>query len=943
MKKRLFVLSIITFLIIPLWPNTGEKELINLYLDVVEEAVIAFEPLWRDDSKRIPNSGFFDVRLYDDWTPSYPGYAGIVTIPLNGLVDFCYAVLLTETEKPFFTRKKIPRSTLLDHAIKSIRWCCLTSVYVKNPYPYIYKDTAPQFLEAQYWRREFGYRADEVGFLTLAAAILWDKLDEETKQLVEEVMIGVAPKERLVRTWEPPQGGNHDQVKQDMSSTIGAAFLFPWRPDQKMYWDIVAQNGIDLVSTVHDFARKVVVEGQPLQDLARGWNLYPDYTSDHHGWAQMWYGSDMIFEGYFYVDIFSHIFGRPMPETFTYPGNGFEGILERMKVLCLPEGEPVSVHGMEYDSYYGSGLLAYVYGSLLKKDAVASALEERAARLLKRHSRALPIYDYHRNNHAKAALAYLAHKYGGNRAEPLAFPEAWQALAGTFHHPWWQNIFHRDRRKVSSFSWGTISSSGEHFGGDGSGVCGYVVPARLDKMEPEPLVYLHPFSMVGESTVEDETGKKFKGPSPRSFYRLARTDVQFHTAGRVCIGPVEQRMAFFSFPDGPCLFLNLFMANDAARLDWSGIPVYFYRRPGMTSSRQYVDATGKRALESPFHGSSSWWCVDNSIGAAFLGGSGEVEVQSTVGRNWARTDAYKDKCDAVLFSPLRGVNLKPKQVEGDIAAVFFPETEPSSVGRALQSMKKNQLDIPTGWRGVIIEEERGKIPRRHLAIANLGGQTDSTSLHLSFEAGAPVTSLPSLVRGRSGWFSLRLEPFESFSETVTAYAEVLNNAAVEFVRPALGRYIIRPTPRLRARIRLTFCEPIATLKILDRTGKNLQEIAPSENQKEEGIVLEVDQEVELWNEKEMEADIFPPAVEISRLTVREDGRVRLDIDAHDQSGIKAVEIFIDGNRVAKVDRPPWTWSGWPGKGYHTFSAQAKDASVRANVGRSFSRTVEIHR
>jgi hypothetical protein len=191
----LVVFAFLFLCAMPLRPQSRmtEKQLAELYLGIVEEAVAVFEPLWVDDSKRIPNSGFFDFRKYDDWTPAYKGYAGIITIPGNGLVDFCYAILLTETDKTHFTSKKIPRAVLLKHALQSIRWCCLTSVYVKNPCTYIYEDTAPQFLEGKYWRREFGYRADEVGFLTLAAAKLWDKLDTEARRLVEEVMIGGAP------------------------------------------------------------------------------------------------------------------------------------------------------------------------------------------------------------------------------------------------------------------------------------------------------------------------------------------------------------------------------------------------------------------------------------------------------------------------------------------------------------------------------------------------------------------------------------------------------------------------------------------------------------------------------------------------------------------------------------------------------------------------------
>jgi hypothetical protein len=918
-----------------------ETELTRLYLNIVEEAVSAFEPIWVDDSKRIPDSGFFDVRKYDDWTPSYKGYAGIVTIPLNGLVDFCYAVLLTETDKTHFTPRKIPRAVLLDHAVKSVRWCCLTSVYVKNRYPYIYEDTAPQFLEGQYWRREFGYRADEVGFLTLAAAKLWDKLDAKTRGLVEEVMIGVAPKERLVRTWEPPQGGNHDQVKQDLSSTIGAAFLFPQRPDQKLYREIVALNGLDLVSTLHDFACPAIVEGKPVREWAKGWNLYEDYSSDHHGWAQIWYGSDLIFECYSYVDILSRLYNRRLPETFTYPGNGFAGVMERLKVLCLPEGEPTSVHGMEYDSYYGSGLLAYLYGAVIQKDPVAAALEERAAHLLLRHSRALPAYDYHRNNHAKAAFAYLIHKYGGGRANPLPFEKAWQALEGTFHHPWWQNLIHRDDKKFASFSWGTISSQGEHFGGAGNGVCGYVIPARLSKTEPEPLVYLDPHSITGEFKAVDGRGQETSGPLPSDLYRFRRDDGRFHTAGRMTSGPVEQRCAFFSFADGPVVFMNMFKATQTATLDWSGLPVYFYNRPGMTSSRRFFDAGGERNLEEAYKGRSDWWCVNDLLGIAVRGGTGDVEIKRTVGRNWARTDAYKDKCDTIFVSPIRGEKLQPGESCGELSAVFFPETAHAAVEEAALLLRKDNLGLPAGWRGLVARDEGGQVRRRHLAVANLDGKVDLTWLVLGFEEGSPLLSTPTFIQGKNGWTTVALSPLETFGDTLDVYAEVMAPSPVEARRVALGRYVFKPAPGEKARVRLRFVSDPATLVMADSEGKTLKKILPSPQAKSEGAVFEIDQEVVLINEAEAESDRLAPAVEIADIKIREDGRVTLLIDAADRSGIALVKVFMDGREAAAITGEPWVWNVRPEKGFHTFCVAARDGSPHGNERTSALRTVEV--
>ena len=72
--------------------------------------------------------------------------------------------------------------------------------------------------------------------------------------------------------------------------------------------------------------------------------------------------------GRLYVEILARLQGTTTPETFTYAGNGFDGVLDWTKRLCLPCGEPMSVHGMEYDAYYGAGLLAFCYGAVLKRD-----------------------------------------------------------------------------------------------------------------------------------------------------------------------------------------------------------------------------------------------------------------------------------------------------------------------------------------------------------------------------------------------------------------------------------------------------------------------------------------------------------------------------------------------------------------------------------------------
>ncbi|MFB0556184.1 MAG: hypothetical protein ACETWQ_23015 [Phycisphaerae bacterium] len=467
-----------------------EQELCEFYLAIVEDAVDFFDPLWREDPN-VPNAGFFDFLKYDDWKDE--PYATIITIPGTGMILLHYAVLLTETDKETFGRLHLPRHVLLDRAVKAIRWCCLTSAYVENPYPYLPNaKVRDQFLSGKQWERKLGYRADEIGYLTLAVMKLWDHLDPETQSLFRAIATGGAQRTRLVRTWTFGQGGNHDQIKQDLSITLGAAFLFSDDKEGGEFLSALMGNGIDMVSTPQDRTKENLAEGKPVKEWAEGWNLYPDYSSDHHGHANIWYGGDMIFEGRSYVDIIAHLTKKEVPETFTYNGNGFDGVLEWLKVLCLGEGGLVHPHGAEYDSYYGAGLLAFCYGATVKKDSIAAALEHQAAKLLLRHTRAVQEYDYHRGSWAKAAMAYLMHKYNNPSAVPLDLWQSLRSLDGTYHYQHQQCFIHRTPAKWVSYSWGSKSA-----GRNGKGFCGIVIPQGKAEGSYEPLVYSHPHSLTG--------------------------------------------------------------------------------------------------------------------------------------------------------------------------------------------------------------------------------------------------------------------------------------------------------------------------------------------------------------------------------------------------------------------------------------------------------------
>lgn len=918
-----------------------ERQLCDLYLRVVEASVEYFEPLWTDDSQRVPNSGFFDFRKYGNWKDEE--YAAAITVPGNGMIAYCYSVLLSESDKPAFSARNVPRAVLLDHAIKSMRWVCLTSAYVDKPYPYPIAQGwkgPSHLLKDGYWARSIGSRVDALGWMTLAAARLWTHLDDETRSLIEKVMIGAAPKKPNYRYWEYKQGGNHDNVKQDMASTIGAAFLFPDRPDARTYQDIVRADGIGMVATPNDRARRDLVDGKPIRDRWGGWNLYSDYSSDHHGWSQVWYGCDLIFEGWSYVRILSDIFKSPALGTFTYEENGFDGVLEWAEAVCLPEGEPASVHGMEYDSYYGSGVLAYCYGAVVRKDPVAAALEEQAAQLLARQAGTVRMYDYHRNSEAKAATACLIHKIAGPRVEPVTLSEAFARLEGSRHLRWQQTLVHRSRNKWASFSWGSISNR------EKQRPVGFVVPAGRDTAnpgpapnDPDPLVYLHEDSLRGRVQVTNMNGKPVNSRVPGSIYRYDADDSQLSTVGAVSDDWLTQYYGFHSFDNGPCVLITQTRANRACRVSWSGLPVYFYVRPGMTGPRAYVDAAGPAPLDTAAQRTSPWWCVNDALAVATVRGNGRVNIARSVGYNWARTDAYRDKCDAVFASPVSGLQLTEGQTGLDLAAAIFLNTPHDKVAQASRMMSEAEpLALPDGWQGLWVPDP--SVPaRRYLAMDRFYGDARQAVLDLSFEQGAPVVSRIGTVTGRRSSIVFELDAPGSLNEPIELYVEVYGGKTLRAVRESRDRYVLEPVGAEGARLRLRFAGDDADALLVSSLAT--QELLSARVLRGEGRDVDLGGRAVIDIERPGCPDKTGPAVEIAGLSVREDGEVHIRVTAADCSGIESVELYCDGKPLSRKTGAPYVWACRPADGPHTFHAVATDASPARNRRVSYRQTADV--
>ncbi len=904
-----------------------EDELMGFYLSIVESSVDVFEPLWVDDSSRIPNAGFYDFRKYPNWRDE--PYATIIVIPGNGMIQFCNSILLTETDKKTFGKQNIPRETLLQRTIQSLRWCCLTSTYVDAPYAYL-PNTRDDFRDGDKWRRRFSWRADEVGWLTMAAAKLWPQLDDETKSLIEYVMIGGAPQERLVQHWEVPQGGNHDEVKQDLSSTMGAAYLLPHRSDGQLYWDIIAGNGIDMVSTMHDFANPVMAEGRPISEWAQGWNLYQDYAGDHHGWLNIWYASDLVFEGRSYIEILGQLTGKGIPETFNYAGNGYDGVMQWVKTLFLPIGEPFSPHGNEYDAYYGAGLLAYCYGAVIKQDPVAARLEEQAALLLKRQSQAVRQYDYHRNSWAKAGMAYLMHKLRGPRCAPVALDEALASLEGSYHYRSQQNLIHRTSDHLSSFAWGSISSHRPHSSYYGTGLCGLVYPFGTD----EPLIYAHPMSLMGSYTFTDRDGKPIKPVRPETLFTYNYSDTGFNTSGVANAPQGDRYYSFFSFDDGPTIFFSQFKAKQDMRMTWSGLPVYFYVRDGLTGDRNYSDELGSTILGEPEERRSSWWSVNDSMAMVVYGEQQNIVLDRSPGYNWARKPEYRDLCDGVFVSPIKDQEILNNETAHDLALAIYTDTSQQRIDEISKRTRSYNLELPDGWKGIVAEHANHP-SIRFIALSNMQASNTDAMLELSFKEGAPVVAQNAIVMGNKSIISIHQNALESFSDKIQLYLSVADDSTIHALKLSGNEYQLSPLQNQPSTVDFYFVEPdLKSITLLDQ-NKNI--IKKVENKQR--FTYKIDKPI--FFQCQTTEDHIAPSVEIRSAKVREDKLIEIDVNAADQSGIQQIELYCDQQSLGAKSQPPFVWLHRPPIGAHTFYAIASDDSPRHNMRTSFKRTIII--
>jgi hypothetical protein len=833
----------------------------NIYLGVLENAVPHFESLWVENGQE----SFFDFRKYGNWIS--PEYESVILVPGNGTAVLAYAVLLLDSSRSEFSPRRISRNTLLDHAIRSIQWCCRTSTYVRDPIPFV-----PRIMKGLEqdgnWSRDSGFRANVAGHLLLGAILLWDRLDESTRGWVRDVATGMALRKRSRYFFRPEEGGSHDLIEQDLNSTLAAAFFFRDHPDHGRFMDMVEWAGLDIVAMAGDSASSGFLRGKPVKNDFAGWNLYGDGSSDHHGRAHVWYGIYSIFEARICAELYAVLSRSSLPETYTYQGNHFQDILGWAKDLFQCDGSLAHPHGVEYDSYGGEdGVLAFAAGSLILGDPVCSLLEPVSAGLLQRHAAAFPQYDFHRNAYATASEAYLVHRFLDPNRQNGSPADRGAGMQGCTFYPSQNCLIDHSGPAWVSFSWGSQT-------GYGNGFCGFVNPRNGCRTLPfdsvvAPLLYFHENSLTGavnEGRIRKTWGdlqnalhntrfarflkKALRGSFKDSLsgepmlaapiqekdqvlhaypYTFEKTDEGFSTAGArkpsgkgLARYDFVQKQAFFSFDQGLCAnFIRIEACNRSVFAGYSGVPFHFYERQILTGI-SFLDWRDGREPLSDMDGrdlESDWFCVDGRIGAVIAGDTARIRIERRSGFNPARKEEYRDPFMAVAVNPVSVRRCRPGEKLAEVALVVVPGS-----ALAIQACAQGLIDLrdrlPAQWRGLWIPAGQG---RRLLALVRFGGQVGSATLKLHSEAGAPVFRSQTVIQGSEAGAEFVLESFETRREEPVFYVE-LPEDQVLIARQTMERSVeLRPAgPAVDAVVRYFGRDQSARILVLNDAGTRMR-------------------------------------------------------------------------------------------------------------------------
>ncbi len=542
-------------------------------LDILATFVPFAERFWRASDLTEPDTGRYDAVGSGVTQPRGAGDIALVEATL----------LVAEPDQASFGG--VPRATMLDHTIQSIRHEALTNVLSGRSYRRWGGGTWQASLETYGW--------------AYAAHLLWDRLDNDTRTLVRTVLTGEANIliTKPIATASPGDTGAEDNGWNTPTPAL-AAVMFPDDPNRAA-WEHTAQKlAINASSTAADATSSTPVDGAPLSSWIASANLNADLTVENHGFfnpiyqqvAPLLVGDAAIFYGRA---------GRPVPQAFSFR---FQEIWQRVLGrladdngdLAMPAGQDWISKDYQHLDYLS--ILATRFD-----DRAASVLESRALQTVARRQAThadgsilgQPVLGYESMIVKRLAVSWWNHTLFGPSPVPTRqeYDAARAATDGVTQFPSVNVIAARLPGASAYMSWDTDSPMG------------LWIPREEQHLDDPLLTYYEKGSLVGSAA------------GAVSSYSCACAQDRFSTAG--AIGNRDFSMTVF--PDGTALLLDRGTGNT--------FTYSLERIPGVTGDRSIYSAGGTGLGSLP----GTWVNAADRLGMVVLGGAGitAADVNST--------------------------------------------------------------------------------------------------------------------------------------------------------------------------------------------------------------------------------------------------------------------------------------------------------------------------
>ncbi|PYI56303.1 hypothetical protein DLM86_04790 [Paenibacillus flagellatus] len=527
----------------PLAQPAGESELSERLYRMLLKWIRYADAQYADWPER-PNSGHFFGGAY--WYGIETAYTAMVFAAAARLGD--YDERLTG----------LSREEVKAKAIRAIRYLGFT--HDTGPEECVRTTSRNPYCSGKKWggRGDTFFRASQTGTVVhafgCAAWLLRDDLDDETKRLVEAVLVYYADR------WsgeEPRSGVYYDTQCEENGWTaagIGtAATLLPDHPRNAVWREAAERWAINSVSTPNDRIERV-----PGMTTV---TFHPDYTAENHAFVHPSYMmAGISLRGYYALLLLMS--DRDVPEALTR--NNVPMYERTIKPWSSADGIPVPVQGQDwwYNVQHGA-LLCHAYMNVLHGDADAARLEraslEFAEKLQDSNSRGCLLeengeacivvaesYQTAKEMEFGSAhsllVAYLLHRFGGPGAEPAEEADWRSRMNGVRHYPYGCAITHTTDRAFASFSWRS-----------------HVMATTLPRQGMWSVTPLYT-NYTGEVEFADEPPSAAFNESKA--IRTSRCTVREYGDGFGATADIErgrdgkllQRVAFVSLPDGRTLY-----------------------------------------------------------------------------------------------------------------------------------------------------------------------------------------------------------------------------------------------------------------------------------------------------------------------------------------------------------------------------------------------------